>query len=98
MTFWSDICFLCQPNAVSSMNCLYELNLLRTALIIVSMIVTSLGVVFFLRPRRAIEAQIAFYRNINWEMKPISWEKEIKNTRAIGVLTIICGIILLAIS
>lgn len=52
-----------------------------------------LGIFLILQPKRAIDIQIAFYRLINWKIEPISTEKEIKNTRIMGVLAAACAII-----
>ena len=45
------------------------------------------------KPRKAIDIQIAFYRRVNWELKPILMEKEIRNTRIMGVFVLIAGIL-----
>ena len=52
-------------------------------------VVLVYGVFLILRPRLAINLQIDFYKRINWKMEPISMEKEIRNTRAIGLLLIV---------
>lgn len=52
-------------------------------------VVLVYGVFLVLRPRLAINLQIDFYKRINWKMEPISMEKEIRNTRAIGLLLIV---------
>ncbi len=43
------------------------------------------------KPKKVIALQIAFYRTINWKMEPISMEKEIRNTRAMGLAVLILG-------
>ena len=45
------------------------------------------------KPRKAIDIQIAFYRLINWKLEPISMEKEIKNTRIMGAIVFVAGIL-----
>ncbi len=60
----------------------------------VAMASASLGVALLKAPKRVIEAQIEFYRRINWKMEPVSWEKEIRNTRWMGVLALLCGILI----
>ncbi len=52
----------------------------------------ALGVLVAWKPRKIIELQIAFYRLINWKMEPISMEKEIRNTRIMGLAVLILGI------
>ncbi|MFC1510035.1 hypothetical protein ACFL49_00025 [Candidatus Omnitrophota bacterium] len=43
------------------------------------------GLFLFCKPQKMIDLQIAFYRPLNWDIKPISMEKEIRNTRIMGV-------------
>jgi len=63
---------------------------LQFAVVIIAII---FGIFLALQPKRAIDIQIAFYRLINWKMQPVSMEKEIRNTRIMGLFVIICGII-----
>jgi hypothetical protein len=44
-----------------------------------------LGLFLLLRPAKAIDAQRRFYERINWRIEPVSMEKEIRNTRAMGL-------------
>lgn len=53
----------------------------------------ALGVALLAAPKWVIEAQIRFYRCINWKMEPLSWEKEIRNTRFMGALALLCGLL-----
>lgn len=50
------------------------------------------GMVFLIAPKKAIEFQIAFYRLINWRMEPVSWKREIANTRFMGMVCVACGV------
>ena len=43
------------------------------------------------KPKKIIDIQIAFYRLINWKIEPISMEKEIRNTRIMGLTVLILG-------
>ena len=65
------------------------------ALVIVTPVMGALalacGALFVLAPRKTIELQIRFYRRINWILEPVSWEKEIRNTRLMGALALVCG-------
>ena len=45
------------------------------------------------KPRKTIDIQIAFYRPLNWKIEPISMEKEIRNTRIMGLTVVILGIL-----
>lgn len=49
-----------------------------------------LGYGFFLiaKPLLAIKLQQEFYKKINWLMEPVSLEKEIRNTRIMGLLLV----------
>ncbi len=44
------------------------------------------------KPRKAIDIQAALYRPFNWKLEPISMEKEIRNTRVMGLVVLILGI------
>jgi len=52
----------------------------------------ALGAVVVWQPRKIIDMQIAAYRLINWKMEPISMEKEIRNTRIMGLAVLILGV------
>ena len=47
---------------------------------------------FVVAPQGTINVQIAFYRWINWRIEPLSWEKEIRNTRIMGVIAFVAGV------
>jgi hypothetical protein len=53
----------------------------------------ALGLFFYLRPKQVIDLQIKFYAMINWRMEPISWGKEIRNTRWMGLSVIILAFV-----
>ena len=52
-----------------------------------------LGAFLMARPKQAIKRQIEVYRRINWKMEPISWDKEIRNTRLMGAVALFCGVL-----
>ncbi|MDD5565825.1 MAG: hypothetical protein PHG31_02900 [Candidatus Omnitrophica bacterium] len=54
-----------------------------------------LGVFIFLHPASAIEIQRRFYLKINWNIEPVSMPKEIRNTKAMGLLLILVSFFLL---
>ncbi len=68
------------------MVCFYCLQL------IAAVIGIALGAIIAWKPRKVIDAQTTFYRLINWKMEPISMEKEIRNTRIMGLMLLIFGI------
>lgn len=43
------------------------------------------------KPKKTIDIQTALYRPFNWKLEPISMEKEIKNTRIMGLTVLILG-------
>ena len=50
------------------------------------------GIVALCRPDAMIKFQQAFYRKINWQITPIDYNKELRNTRIIGILCIVFSI------
>ena len=55
-------------------------------------IASVMGAAIAWQPRKIIDAQIAIYRTINWKMEPISMNKEIRNTRIMGLTLLVIGI------
>jgi len=47
------------------------------------------------KPRKTIDIQSALYRPFNWKLEPISMEKEVRNTRIMGTIVLVAGIIAL---
>ena len=47
------------------------------------------GAFIYLKPFWAIEIQKKFYEIINWRIEPISLEKEIRNTKIMGLFLMI---------
>ena len=66
--------------------CVYCVRLTIAAIAIV------LGALIAWKPKKTIDIQIALYRPFNWKLEPISWEKEIRNTRTMGLIVLIAGI------
>ena len=44
-----------------------------------------IGLFIFSSPQQAINVQKEFYKLINWNIEPISMEKEIRNTKGMGL-------------
>jgi hypothetical protein len=59
----------------------------------VAVIAIAFGALVAWKPMKVIEMQIALYRPFNWEIKPISMEKEIRNTRIMGLVVLVLGIL-----
>ena len=53
------------------------------------------GAFFYLKPLWAIEIQKKFYEMINWRIEPISLEKEIRNTKIMGLFLMIFVVVTL---
>jgi len=56
-------------------------------------IVIIFGALVALKPKKTIDVQIALYRPFNWKLEPISMEKEIRNTRIMGLTVLVLGIL-----
>ena len=54
-------------------------------------IVIVFGALIAWKPKKTINIQTALYRPFNWKLEPISMEKEIKNTRIMGLTLLILG-------
>ena len=52
-----------------------------------------LGLFMFLNPNFAIEIQRRFYEKINWRIEPISMQREIRNTKIMGLFLIIIALL-----
>lgn len=57
-------------------------------LIFISMVSLIIGLFLFFKPIFAIEIQRKFYEKINWRIEPISMQKEIRNTKLMGLFLI----------
>ncbi|MDD5108022.1 MAG: hypothetical protein PHC29_00710 [Candidatus Omnitrophica bacterium] len=53
--------------------------------ILISVIGIIVGLFVFFKPELMIETQKKFYAKINWRIEPISMQKEIRNTRLMGI-------------
>lgn len=67
--------------------------LLSLSSILISVISISIGSFLFLNPTSAIETQKKFYERINWRVEPVSMQKEIRNTKIMGLFLIIVTIL-----
>ena len=54
-------------------------------LILVFSINIFLGIFLFSKPEKAIKIQESFYEKINWKIEPVSMQKEVRNTRIMGM-------------
>ncbi|MBN1871553.1 MAG: hypothetical protein JW800_03175 [Candidatus Omnitrophica bacterium] len=58
------------------------------AQILLSVIILAVGLFLLLNPQGSIEIQRKFYEKLNWRIEPISMQKEIRNTRIMGLFLI----------
>lgn len=65
--------------------------------VLISMLIAflsfSIGLFLAIKPALAIEAQRRFYLMINWRVEPVSMQKELRNTRIIGIFLVVTAII-----
>ena len=54
------------------------------------------GAFLYLKPALAIRIQIKFYEKINWRMEPINMQKEVHNTKGMGLFLIIVALLIIA--
>lgn len=55
----------------------------------ISIVSIAMGLFLFFKPFLAIELQKRFYRLINWRIEPVSMQKEIRNTKLMGLFLIV---------
>lgn len=53
----------------------------------------AFGALVAWKPKKIIEMQIALYRPFNWKIEPISMDKEIRNTRIMGIAVLALAIL-----
>jgi hypothetical protein len=53
--------------------------------ILISVIGIIVGLFIFFKPKLTIEIQKRFYARINWRLEPVSMQKEIRNTKIMGM-------------
>ena len=61
----------------------------QTIFILTSISAMVFGLFLFFSPLKAFDLQRRFYTLINWRIEPISVEKEIRNTRWMGIFTVV---------
>jgi hypothetical protein len=71
---------------------------MKVSIFILSLASFCLGLFLIIMPAGAIEIQRRFYASINWKIEPISQEKELRNTRLMGVFLIAVVILALILS
>lgn len=71
----------------------------RVIFLIIELVISGLslmlGLILISKPADCIEIQQNFYKIINWKIEPLDYNKEIRNTRIMGVISFACGLGLL---
>jgi hypothetical protein len=63
------------------------------ATILILVITSIVGIFLATAPASAIELQRKFYEKINWVIIPVSMEKELRNTKRMGLWILIATLI-----
>lgn len=61
--------------------------------ILISVIGVIIGLFVFFKPELTIEIQKKFYARINWRIEPISMQKEIRNTKIMGIFLVVVAVV-----
>ncbi len=90
---------MCCPilNLFAKCHCSGGVLCLYCAQLTVIVMAIVFGALVAWKPRRTIDIQIAFYRLFNWRIEPISMEREIRNTRVMGLAVVIMALVSLAL-
>lgn len=63
----------------------------------IAVIAIAFGGLLAWKPKKIIDMQIALYRPLNWKIEPISMKKEMRNTRIMGLVVLVLGILSLGL-
>lgn len=63
--------------------------------ILIFLVSIIIGLFVLFKPELAIEIQRKFYEKINWRIEPISMQKEIRNTKIMGIFLVTLSIVTL---
>ncbi len=69
--------------------------LAKPILLLISLASIIIGLFLVINPAAAIEVQRRFYEKINWRIEPISMQKELRNTKIMGIFLIILSCLLI---
>ena len=69
----------------------------RIAVLLFSFPGIAVGIFLVLKPGAGIEIQRRFYEKINWRLEPISMPKELRNTKAMGLLLAFVSLLAMAV-
>lgn len=80
-------------NLFQKYSCLGGMICLFCSQVVIAVMAIGFGALVAWKPRKVIEIQTAIYRPFNWKIEPISMEKEIRNTRIMGMTVLVLGIL-----
>lgn len=66
--------------------------LVASAVMFLSAVSLAAGIICLRRPGDIIKFQQCFYARINWRIEPVSIEKEVRNTKIMGIFLILCAL------
>ncbi|MGB3241575.1 MAG: hypothetical protein WBB66_01815 [Candidatus Omnitrophota bacterium] len=75
-----------------------KIIIISTALMLFYVFIAFIGLFLYAKPSGAIELQKKFYEKINWRIEPVSMEKEIRNTRIMGLILLIATFVSIILS
>lgn len=55
------------------------------------------GLLCHMKPSRAIKIQQQFYAKINWKIEPINLDKELRNTKIMGALSMLLAVLIVVV-
>ena len=61
--------------------------------ILISVVGIIIGLFVLFKPILTIEIQKKFYEKINWRIEPISMQKEIRNTKIMGIFLAVVALL-----
>lgn len=61
--------------------------------VLISVVSIVIGLFVFFKPELTIEIQKKFYERINWRIEPISMQREIRNTKIMGIFLVTLSVI-----
>lgn len=71
---------------------------IEIGLALVAWVGILVGIISFIAPKRSIQLYQWIMKNLNWQVEPIDYGREIRNTRASGLaLIFVCVLALMAL-
>lgn len=71
------------------------INWIRYSLALIAAVGVLVGALSLVFPKRSIELYQWIMKNFNWRVEPIDYERELRNTRALGFWLLVTSMFLL---